>query len=99
MFIEVKNVSKNYPQSEGLVHALKPMSFSAEKNETVALIGPSGSGKTTLLSLLAGLDTPTSGSISIGDKVISDLSEKELGLFRSHTLGIVFQQFHLKCFH
>lgn len=95
MFIEVDQVSKSYKQGEGVVHALKSISFSARQNETLALIGPSGSGKTTLLSLLAGLDKPSHGTIDIDGQRLTDLNSEELGAFRARRLGIVFQQFHL----
>ncbi len=95
MFIEVKNVSKDHKQADGTIHALKPISFSAQQNETLAIIGPSGSGKTTLLSLLAGLDTPSAGTITLAGETITSLNERELARFRAQKLGIVFQQFHL----
>ena len=61
-------------------------------------MGPSGSGKSTLLNLIGGLDTPSEGSILIEGKDISEYSDKELSRYRNHTVGFVFQEFHLESF-
>ena len=63
--------------------------------EFVAVVGASGSGKSTLLSLLAGLDTPTSGSIVVDDTDLSDLSRRERAQYRAHKVGMIFQSFNL----
>ncbi|MDF2981445.1 MAG: transporter, partial [Devosia sp.] len=64
-------------------------------SEVVAIVGPSGSGKTSLLMLLAGLERATSGKVVVAGQDLSGLSEDDLAVFRRHTLGIVFQSFHL----
>src|SRR5207237_8226642 len=63
--------------------------------EFLALMGPSGSGKTTLLNLIAGLDTPTDGTITVGDNVISQMSESELARWRTRHVGFIFQFYYL----
>ena len=97
MILQVDAVSKTFStssQSEP-VKVLQGLNLDVRQGETIAIIGESGSGKSTLLSLLAGLDKPTSGSIQLNGKDISQLSENELAKFRAMSIGIVFQQFHL----
>jgi putative ABC transport system ATP-binding protein len=91
----VSELRKTFGSGESRVEVLKGINFKIDKGERVALTGKSGSGKSTLLSLLAGLDSPDSGTISIDSRNISSLSEKELTHYRSRNIGIVFQQFHL----
>lgn len=91
----ISNVRKSYGTGDARVEVLKGLDFTIEKGEQVALTGKSGSGKSTLLSLLAGLDNPDSGSISLGGQNISLMSEKDLTSYRARNIGIVFQQFHL----
>lgn len=93
--MKIQDLKKSYGQGQSRVEVLKGLNFEINSGETVALVGKSGSGKSTLLSLLAGLDTPDSGKITINEKEISHLREKELIQFRASHIGIVFQQFHL----
>lgn len=93
--MKVTALRKSYGEGNTKVEVLKGINLEIAKGETLALIGKSGSGKSTLLSLLAGLDQPDSGEISVGDKKISHMKEKELTHFRAEHMGIVFQQFHL----
>lgn len=95
MKIEVKNVDKHFIQGKNTIQVLKNINLDIKSGETIALLGKSGSGKTTMLSLLAGLDRPDAGTISIDDIDISKLSEEKLCDYRAQKLGIVFQQFHL----
>ncbi|HXH30725.1 MAG TPA: ABC transporter ATP-binding protein [Bacteriovoracaceae bacterium] len=91
----VQALKKSYGLGAAKVEVLRGIDLQINKGETLALIGKSGSGKSTLLSLLAGLDQPDSGKITIGDKDLSSLSETALTHFRANSMGIVFQQFHL----
>ena len=77
------------------MEALKNVSFSVEKGEYVAIMGESGSGKTTLLNILASLDKPTGGSVSLDGMDLSKIKESRLAEFRRDNLGFVFQEFNL----
>jgi len=77
------------------VDILKGASLDVARGTSVGLVGPSGSGKSTLLMVLAGLERPTSGTVRVGDAVLTDLSEDKLAAFRGREIGIVFQSFHL----
>jgi len=93
--IEVKNLCKIFKDSAQEVCAVNDVSLTISAGEFTAIVGPSGSGKTTLLNLIGGLDTPTSGSIFVDGKDISQLKEKEMTNFRLHHIGFVFQAYNL----
>ncbi|MES2854488.1 MAG: ABC transporter ATP-binding protein [Bdellovibrionota bacterium] len=95
MIIQAQQVTKSFSESGAPLEILKGVSLNVEKPETVAIMGRSGCGKSTFISLLAGLDHPTAGEISILGKNLSGLSNSELNRFRARHIGIVFQQFHL----
>lgn len=88
--VNVNNISRFY----GEVKALDGVSFSVDKGEWVAVMGPSGSGKTTLLHLLALMDTPTGGELTIADNKTAALSRAEVTVLRRETIGLIFQKFH-----
>jgi putative ABC transport system ATP-binding protein len=75
--------------------ALAGVTFNIRKGEFVAIMGPSGSGKSTLLSLMAGLDTPTSGDVVLAGQSLFDMSEDDRAAWRGQQLGFVFQNFQL----
>jgi len=77
------------------VEALRNLSFTVEAGEYVAIMGESGSGKTTLLNILAALDRPTSGEVSLNGRLLTEISNRELAAFRRDNLGFVFQDFNL----
>lgn len=91
--IKVKNLKRVFTMGKVEVHALKGISFEVKKGEFLGLMGPSGSGKSTLLHQLGLLDDPTGGEVSIDNKDILNLSEKEKTLFRLNHLGYVFQEY------
>jgi putative ABC transport system ATP-binding protein len=86
---------KMYGSGETAVYALDGVTASFAAAEFTAIMGPSGSGKSTLMHCLAGLDTPTSGSVRIGDAEISRLGDRALTLLRRRRVGFVFQSFNL----
>jgi len=88
-------LTKIYGEGDAEVRALDGVSVEFESGRFTAIMGPSGSGKSTLLHLMAGLDTPTSGSVFIGDVDLTTLSEKQLTLLRREKVGFVFQTFNL----
>ena len=95
--LEVNSLKKIYTTRFGgnKVEALKNVSFSVEEGEYVAIMGESGSGKTTLLNILAALDKPTSGVVSLDGQNLSKIKESAVSAFRRDNLGFVFQDFNL----
>jgi putative ABC transport system ATP-binding protein len=91
----VDDVTKVYGEGHTAVRALFNARLELSDNEFLALLGPSGAGKTTLLSVIGGLLAPTSGSVTIGETVITRLSRKEQTRFRANRVGFVFQGFNL----
>jgi putative ABC transport system ATP-binding protein len=88
-------LSKVYGEGDAAVRALDGVSVDFERARYTAIMGPSGSGKSTLLHCMAGLDTPTSGQVFIGDVDLTMLSEKALTLLRRRSIGFVFQAYNL----
>lgn len=97
MILQIKDLCKTFRTAASVepIEVLKNLNLEMEVGETLAILGQSGSGKSTLLTLLAGLDAPTSGSITLNDQNMSDLDEEALSKFRAKNIGIIFQQFHL----
>lgn len=93
--IRAQNLHKSFVGFEHTLAILKGLSFELGEGETMAIVGRSGSGKSTLLSLLGGLDRPDQGDIIFNETSLFKASDEELTSFRSHNIGIVFQQFHL----
>ncbi len=95
--LEINGLQKIYTTRFGnnKVEALKNVSFCVEPKEYVAIMGESGSGKTTLLNILAALDKPTSGLVTLDGKNLSNIKESQLAVFRRDNLGFVFQEFNL----
>lgn len=93
--LRVSNLSKSYPSGDQTLTVLHHVSFSLAAGATCAIVGPSGSGKTTLLGLCAGLDRPTTGSVSINGIEIDRLDEDARARTRSEHVGFVFQNFQL----
>lgn len=93
--IETENLTVTLPSRAGDVNILRGIDLSIAAGETVGLIGPSGSGKTTLLMVLAGLEPPTGGSVTVAGSDYGAMNEDDLARFRRTHIGIVFQSFHL----
>lgn len=93
--IEIKNLVKIYDGSAVEVTAIDRVNLNIEAGEFTAIVGPSGSGKTTLLNMIGGLDSPTSGSITIDGVDITRLKSKQLTDFRLKNIGFVFQSYNL----
>ena len=88
-------LTKTYGDGETAVHALAGVDVAFHAGQFTAVMGPSGSGKSTLMHLMAALDTPTSGTVTIGSTDVTSLSEKELTRLRRDRIGFVFQAFNL----
>ena len=93
--ISCRELCKHYYRGEETITALDQVSLDIEEGSFVCLSGPSGSGKTTLLNALGGLDTPDSGSVTIGEHSLEQLSRAELADLRLHQIGFVFQAYNL----
>ena len=93
--VEARGLTKVYGEGEARVVALDSASLVVGRGEFVAIMGPSGSGKSTLLHCLAGLDTPTSGSVLIAGQDLSGMKDKQLTAVRRDRLGFIFQSFNL----
>lgn len=93
--IECRQLVRQYKKGEATIKPLDALDLDIDAGEFIALMGPSGSGKTTLLNLLAGIDRPSSGSLTIDGLDITDLSRSALAAWRSHTVGYIFQLYNL----
>ncbi len=95
IILQTKNLKKYYGKGETQVHALDGVNLEIEAGKFVAIIGTSGSGKSTLLNMLGGLDTPTSGTVTIGNTELSGWKEEQLTVFRRRHIGFIFQNYNL----
>ena len=93
--IDLHQVVKTYESPTQSFTALRGVSLQVQSGEFVAVVGKSGSGKTTLLNILAGIDRPTSGAVSVAGTELPSLSESQLAEWRGRTIGLVFQFFQL----
>lgn len=93
--VDVQNISKSYTRGTQKIPVLQNLTLSVPEGEFLGLMGPSGSGKTTLLNLIAGIDTPDSGTISVAGTDLGSLSESALASWRARHVGFVFQFYNL----
>jgi putative ABC transport system ATP-binding protein len=93
--IAAKNLSFQVRAQAGEINILRGVDLAVGVGEAVGIVGPSGSGKTSLLMLLAGLDRPTGGTLSVAGQDLTKMNEDQLAVFRRDQVGIVFQAFHL----
>ncbi len=93
--VETRDLAKHYRMGESLVRALDGVTIGLEAGEFVGLLGTSGSGKSTLLNLIAGLDHPTSGSLTVFGRNLGEMSRADLSVHRRTSVGMIFQSFNL----
>ena len=93
--LQTKQLKKILWRSPQVTRAVDDVSFSVNKGQFVAIVGTSGSGKSTLLHMIGGLDTPTSGSVLVHGKELSQMNDEELTTFRRRNIGFVFQNYNL----
>lgn len=93
--VSVQDVCKSISRGRDTVQILRGVTFDLRRGEMVALMGPSGSGKSTLLGIVAGLDRPSSGQVTVAGTEIAYLEEKALASFRADNVGMVFQAYNL----
>jgi ABC-type lipoprotein export system ATPase subunit len=93
--ISACDLTREYRMGQTLIRAVNGISLEVERGSFAALLGASGSGKSTLLNLVAGLDRPTSGSITVNGRDVAQMSAPELARYRRFTVGMVFQAFNL----
>jgi len=93
--IELRNLRKVYYKDRIEIPVLENLSLDVPAGQFVVLMGPSGSGKSTLLHLIGGLDSPTAGSVRVGDALLERMSERQRTAWRSRNVGFIFQMYHL----
>ena len=93
--LTAKDLCKSYGSGESMVKAIDHVSLSVESGEFVAVVGSSGSGKSTLLNMLGGLDTPTSGEVTVSGSDIFKMDDEKRTIFRRRNIGFVFQNYNL----
>ncbi len=94
-FVEFEHVKKTYRMGEVEIDALKDVNFCVEKGEFAVIVGASGAGKTTILNILGGMDTATSGRVTLDGEDISSFNQRRLTTYRRHDVGFVFQFYNL----
>src|SRR3546814_13292046 len=93
--IALESVELTLPSAAGPVHILRGLDLIVEPGETVSVVGPSGSGKSSMMMIIAGLERASKGEVHVGGTRFTGLDEDSLARFRRHSVGIVFQAFHL----
>mgnify|MGYP000663166476 CR=1 FL=1 len=94
-FIKAIGLTKRFIKGSQEILPVNKLNFEVQASEFVSLMGPSGSGKTTLLNLIAGIDSPSDGSLLIGGKAVHDMTREQLTHWRSKNVGYIFQLYHL----
>lgn len=94
-YIRTTELCRYYERGHHTVKALDRVSITVSRGEFLSIVGSSGSGKTTLLNLLAGLDTPTSGTVGLAGAPLTKMSRRQLSAYRAQKVGMIFQSFNL----
>ena len=94
MIIKTNNLKRTYITGTQSVDAIKGINLEIQRGEFLSIMGPSGSGKTTLMNIIGCLDTATSGTYYLNEKLVNNLSDDELSKIRNKEIGFVFQSFH-----
>jgi putative ABC transport system ATP-binding protein len=94
-FIKAIGLTKRFIKGSQEILPVNALNFEVQTSEFVSLMGPSGSGKTTLLNLIAGIDSPTEGSLLVGGEAVHDMTREQLTYWRSKNVGYIFQLYHL----
>lgn len=93
--VQIEKATRHYQDGEQVVEALRGLDLTIEQGEFTAIMGPSGSGKTTLLNLIGGMDTPTSGRVTVSGKEVSSMSKTQRSDLRRDHIGFIFQSYNL----
>lgn len=93
--LKLTDIRKEYPAGDGKVEALRGVSMAFRESELVSILGPSGCGKTTMLNIIGGLDSYTSGDLSIGGRSTKGYTDRDWDAYRNHSIGFVFQSYNL----
>ncbi len=93
--IQLAGIDKTYPMGKLKYRALRGVDLAIDAGELIAVVGPSGSGKTTILNIIAGIDRPTAGTVTVDGRRIDQMSEEQLAVWRGEHVGVVFQFFQL----
>src|SRR6266513_2910191 len=93
--VEIRDVHKSFQRDTQRIDVFNGITLDVEEGSFLALMGPSGSGKTTLLNLIAGIDTATSGSLTIGGVELTEIPRSKLAAWRAQTIGYIFQLYNL----
>ena len=93
--IEIKGLRKDYPLGDTIVPALRGVDLAVAEGDFMSIIGPSGSGKTTLLNVIGCIDFATAGSVKVGEREITALSDRQITEIRLNKIGFIFQTFNL----
>lgn len=93
--VSIENATRHYQDGDHVVEALRGLDLSIEPGEFTAIMGPSGSGKTTLLNLIGGMDTPTSGRVTVSGKEVSSMTKTDRSDLRRDHVGFIFQSYNL----
>jgi putative ABC transport system ATP-binding protein len=93
--LEIRGLSKVYSRDTQQIAVFENIDLDIQAGDFLVLMGPSGSGKTTLLNLVAGLDEPTAGTITVGGEEVTAMSRRQLAAWRSHHVGFIFQLYNL----